>query len=218
MSKIICLVTILMFVFNLNGQDRGDIDIIVDDFIKELNHRGINEIGYTKHYCVGYYWAWDNEEDRCDYDIIYYEVYLFWRNEGRNYVKKFDNCGQFNHIELETSIFFDFYNSYKDVIKKEEVKPYQVLKIVDKDTTIHSIWIDHSCHRELKLYDGDDLIIKNIDEFDLSENDFGTDIDANINFEFNSTLILVKWSNNIDKVIRKLEIDNKFKRLARSGP
>ncbi len=38
----------------------------------------------------------------------YYEMYVFWNEQGIDYLKKFDNCGQFETVELNDTSLSSF--------------------------------------------------------------------------------------------------------------
>lgn len=195
--------------FGQNGQEK--LDSIVSEFTKDLKKNGIVKMGYTQHSCVGTRRSVKEtkKKDYCNYDIIYYELYLFWQDRARTFIKKFDNCGGYNQLEIKDDFFLNYYSKYKDRIRSERIEPFQTIIINGTDTLISTSLIDHSCRRKIVFYDGQDTIIKYINNFNLLSR-FG--LEPNINFETNSKLMIVEWDKQTSEIILGIEKKKKFKR------
>jgi|GEM_PF-3540825 len=212
--KIPVVIAFMLLAIPANAQNMQDkLDGLVHDFVTALQNKGVTKIGYAKTFCVGSYYIWDNENDRCEYGSIYYTVYLFWEDGDKAYAKKFDNCGAFNQIELPPTDFFNFYFSHREAIKTEEIKPYQTTQTEEDGSTriLTSVSI-HSCHWNLVIYDGDEQVKKPIDMYDLSEWNEINESSTNINYEYNNGLKTVEWMNLTKEIIRQIVENGSFER------
>lgn len=211
---LIFLLTTLLFSTSVSGQTKENVDTLVDDFTTSLRKKGIIKIGFTNHFCVGS--LIDPKEarkkDYCNYEVIYYEVYVFWQDKGKTFLKKFDNCGPYNQIEIHDSIFFEFFDKYKDIIKNESVEPFQTVTIDGNNFTYQTSFAIHSCISEIMYCDNEDTIVKSINHYDLRKN-FGDEKKGNVNWIRNNELKIVEWDRLTTAIIRQLEKDKKFKRV-----
>jgi hypothetical protein len=215
MKKITLILTLLVFAtIGGKGQNtEAQLDSLATKFVRDLKDAGITKIGYAKNYCIGYYYTWDNENDRCDYETIYYSLHLFWQVENQTFVKKFDNCGEFNQIQIANSDFLDFYFDNQEKINAEKVKNFQAIVIKENgDTLIWTSKVNHSCHWTLVIHDHDQSVIKSINENDLLEEpEFGSK-HLNINYEFNRDLKTVEWMRLTESQINRVTKNKKFER------
>lgn len=176
-------------------------DSLVNEFTEELKAQGFEKIGYTKHYCPGYYRIWKPGE-RCDYSTEYYQVYVFWEDSLVSFVKKFDNCGAYTSVQMSNSPFFDFFEDNTDGIMGEMVTPFEYTKYVNGKPEQDKVRTNHSCRREFKINWAGEYISKNFDLFDLKKKDGDRDND---HYSANNKLKLVQWDERISKLVWKIE-------------
>src|SRR5690606_10071816 len=124
MKRSILILTVSIFVsITLFGQNTGErLDSLVSIFVTQLENKGASKIGHAKQYCIGSVYTWHDENYRCDYDLIYYRLYLFWQNADSTFVKLFDNCGEFSQNRIAESDFLNFSFDNREKIISEEIK------------------------------------------------------------------------------------------------
>ncbi len=214
MKRAIIILTVIAFaLIETNGQNTEEqLDSIVAKFKDSLKNKGVTEIGYVKNYCIGYKIFWDNKNEHCDYKTTYFSLYFFWKTNNNTFMKKFDNCGEFNQIQISESNFLNFYFDNKETIKNEKVKRFQIAEIKENgDTAISLLIVNHSCHLKLVIYDKNEIVSKHINKYDLSE--VSQRKQRNINYTHNTNLKLVKWMYMTQKEIKRVNDDKKFTRL-----
>lgn len=209
----IFLLTTLLFSTRVSGQTKENVDTLVDNFTNSLRKKGIIKIGFTNHFCVGSLIDLKEarKKDYCHYEVIYYEVYVFWQDKGKTFLKKFDNCGQYNHVVINDTVFFDFFYKYKYIIKNENVEPFQTVTINGNNFTYQTSFAFHTCESLIMYCDNEDTIVKSIDHNALKKN-LGDENKGNVNWIRNNELKIVEWDRLTTAIIRQLEKDKKFKR------
>lgn len=160
---------------------------------KKLSYIGL------KKYCVGgVLIEMSNEKDR-ENCFSENDIYIFWTDNNKSYVQKFDDCSEFTTVEIFDFKPDEFLKNNTTELQSKSVKRYQV----DNDT--YSI-VSHSCFRNYILNDGQTKYEKKFDIYDLSgEND-------NMNFKTNNSLRLIELDNKLNKIISILESENRFER------
>ncbi|MEM7186583.1 MAG: hypothetical protein AAF466_07980, partial [Bacteroidota bacterium] len=113
MKKLVLLVTLLVGTFSMAQNDEAYVDEQTSKFTQKLNERGISDYFVTKRYCSGKIEMFQigKEMKLCTSKGTYYQVYVVWKEEGQEYIKKIDNCGLFYSVELPGSELYDFYES-----------------------------------------------------------------------------------------------------------
>lgn len=203
MKKLIIISFLLLIGLNGFGQKSAhELDSISNEFIRELNKEGINNMIYYKNYCIGCI----IENKPCEYQRPFYNSYLIWGKKNKSFIKKFDNCGSYNKV-ITTKSIMNFYESYKDTIKDEFIKDFTVKNIEGKDTSYLYLMIDHSGHSKIIMYDAIDTIYHHINYFNLVEK---SGDNLNINYLYNKTLKLVELDLMIGKLIGKIYNSKKF--------
>jgi len=158
----------------------------------------LSYIGLKK-YCVGGVRIEMPNEKDCKNCYSENDIYIFWTNENKSYVQKFDNCSEFNIVEIFDFKPTDFLKNNTTQLQTESVKRYQV----DKETYMS---VSHSCFRNYILNDGKIKYEKKFDIFDL------TGENENLNFKTNNSLQLIKLNNKLNDIISELEKENRFER------
>jgi len=208
----------LTFIVSLQsfGQNSGEkLDSLVSVFTLNLKSEGVNRLGYAKEYCVGYVYTWEDKEYRCDYDLIYYNVYLFWQTDSSVFVKLFDNCGEFNQLEIGNSDFLRFHYENRETIVSEEIKSFEGYRMMGEDSVQTFSRTSHSCWWQLVVHNGDHSTIKKVDTYNLKEHTdgYGMEIMNNINHDYNMGLKTVEWIKRTEKELDRIHELGTFKRI-----
>ena len=170
----------------------------LESITKTFDAKKLSYIGLKK-YCVGGIRIEMQNEKDCKNCYSENDIYIFWTDNNKSYVQKFDNCSEFNTIEIFDFKLIDFLKDNKTELQTENVKMFQV----DKDTYSS---VSHSCFRNYILNDGQTKYEKKFDTYDLS------DEDHNLNFKVNNELKLIQLDNKLNEIISKLESENRFER------
>ena len=130
-----------------------------------------------------------------------YPLYLIWNENGKTWIQKFDSCGLFFPVELKNSKIVNFINENFEIITSEKIKYYRT----DKNT--YSM-VDHSTFKQFLIVKSDIEIYNHFDVYNLS-NDSD---DANINYQYNNNLKIIKLDKIVEEEIQELNSQNLFKR------
>jgi hypothetical protein len=167
------------------------------EIVKQFDKKNLNYIGFKKK-CVGGVLKEPNKND-CKQCYSKNNIYIFWTDNEKSYVQKFDNCSEFNIIEIFDFKPSEFLKNNTEKLQTEKVRKYKI----DKDTYASA---SHSCFRSFLLNDGKSKYENKYDFNDLTgKND-------NLNYQINNNLKLVELEKILNGIIKKLEKENQFKR------
>ncbi len=201
MKNVIQLILILFLsscATNKNIEEKEKSEFTFSKITKRFDSKKVEYIGIKK-YCVGSIRLNSLGPDDCPKCFSKNNIYFFWTENGKSYVQKFDNCSEFNIVEIFDFKPTEFLINNMTELQTESVKRYQV----DKDT--YST-VSHSCFRNYILNDEQTKYEKKFDIYDLTgEND-------NLNFETNNNLRLIQLDNKLNEIISELEKENQFER------
>ncbi|MDC8004795.1 hypothetical protein POV27_12090 [Aureisphaera galaxeae] len=185
---------------------------LISELKVELNQEGVSDFFVVKHITYGSFRIYNTKDPNvCIPDGYYFNLYAFWRMGNTNYIKKMDNCGAFNTIELKEQAPFDFYSRNIVAIKNEEVGRYRLkpdsiangLRYSFARTQSHSPLRYYWFYRDTLTFE------KRFDKFNLT-----TDSESpNINFESNHNLAIVKLNAICEEIIAELSEKEVFHRL-----
>ena len=126
------------------------------------------------------------------YDI----KYLFWRQNGKHYMQRFDECKEHSMFEINQDIFALLRNNYSE-IKIAKIK-YPEFKVKEKGKLKTFYFsIDHSCHNIFEIHIGNKIINKDIDD-DALETKYVDEKELNRNFYSNKKSILNKLKTVVE--------------------
>ena len=175
--------------------------------IAEFNFQNITESFDAKHlsyiglkkYCVGSIRLNELSPKDCENCLSKNDIYVIWNDNGKSFIQKFDNCSEFNIVEIFDFEPIEFLKNNSTELQAESVKKYQV----DEDT--YSTF-SHSCFRNYVLKDEQTKFEKEFDVYNLTgEKD-------NLNFNTNNKLKLIQLDKKLNEIISKLENENRFER------
>jgi len=103
--------------------DEAYVNSLISEFTQSLKNRNIDTFFITERYCLGKTRIFTLENGRmCTSQGTYYEVYVFWQEEGKSFIKKIDNCGLLSSLELANDQIFAFVSSNSKDLKQNTVK------------------------------------------------------------------------------------------------
>lgn len=130
MSLKLKILLILFYLGTISHAQKNEIkiDSIISNFIAKEN---IENYFFYKNYCVGCFRiAAQEDSTACITKGTYYQAYLFWKNNNKTKVKKFDNCGNFNTVKLKNNKIYNFYFRNFEKLKKRMFYLIKLKKIV----------------------------------------------------------------------------------------
>ena len=196
--KKILFIFIILGSINLNAQnDKKYLETLVEEFTQNLENRNIKNYFYTTRYCSGniVMFKLDNGK-RCMSKETYYEVFIFWKEkEGVSMMKKIDNCGLYFSVPLPENDVVSFYLSNLEKLRSK-VKNY---KTAEKTIAPIQRTEIHNCYREFKFIYGNEKFEQLYNEFAL----INDSQNANINFDYNNSLVVVSLDKIIDTIIEQ---------------
>ena len=181
----------------------------VDDFIMNLNLKGIDKIiisdtytkttdAYSDNCLDSYFKKVDSTSVTNFSDYLIY--YVLWTNRDKAFVKKFDFCTEYEVISFSNKeLIFRVNNANLNRIYKEEILANQFIK---DDVVIYNM-VTCGTPREIFFCSQNFKFSKRIDYNDLS-------IENNMNYEHNRDLDTIKLDQLVTDAIRQLDIDGNF--------
>ncbi|MEZ4779480.1 MAG: hypothetical protein R2786_08895 [Flavobacteriaceae bacterium] len=198
MKRLLLLGCLLTMTLSFSQNDEAYVDQLTREFTNKLQEREIPSYMATKHYCSGRIEMFLIDGKMCTTRDTYYEVYIFWEEaDGTPFVKKIDNCGLYQSIELPNNevLYLAFENL--STIENEEVKPYKSETYTGKPELRKEV---QPCFRSLSFKSSEDVVTKSFNLFDISNDSDG----KNLNYDYNHALSLVIVSNFADETLQKL--------------
>jgi hypothetical protein len=158
---------------------------------KKLNYIGL------KKYCVGGIQIEKPDKKECRNCYSDNDIYFLWNEKDRSYIQKFDNCSEFNIIEISNFQLNEYLKNNTSKLQNEKVGRFRV-----GEKTYSSI--SHSCFRNYIINDGQNKYANKFDIYDL------TGENKNLNYQSNNQVKLVILDKKINEIISELEKENRF--------
>lgn len=205
MKNLFFLFTLIITTIGFAQNDEAYVNNLVLQKMAELEMHGNPEYFFRKDYCNGNIQMFTMPNGKlCTSTSTYYSVYLFWRESDKIMkFQKFDNCGSFKPISIGLSKAMSKISKNKEILKAEEVKPYEGEKV---DANAFGNMSIQSCHKEYTFAFGKETFKKSFKEFDLS-NDSKY---KNVNAEHNNSLELIVLDKDISELVKNFEEKGKF--------
>jgi len=139
--------------------------------------------------------------DTCNY---YDPLYLFWTQDGKTFLKKFDDCQFYKSVLLDSTNPLKFYMTYKSQINREQIKPptYIQSKKGNVVTEISSS-IDHTCYYEMTFIINSEKTFKRVSDYDLNFIKFDNG-KKNMYYNYNRQTKLKSLIDKIDELLKQL--------------
>lgn len=184
--------------------DEEAVDFAVNQKLAELEMQG-NPLYFTlKEYCIGNVQMFTMPDGSlCSSKSTYYSVSVFWKEDEKFKLQKFDNCGSFRPVSLELNkkILQVLKNSH--ALQEGEVKPYEGTR--EEKNAFGNMSVQ-SCHKKYRFVLNGKNIEKSFTEYDLS-NDSKF---PNVNAAYNNALPLVELDKEISELLKNLETKGRF--------
>jgi len=188
MKTILLFLSFFIAVSSYSQNDEAYVTELTNEFTSKLQERGITQFFSTKHYCSGTIEMFMIDGKMCTSKETYYEVYIFWQEDGRPLMKKIDNCGLFRTVLLSNDSIFQFVSNNFEELKENEVKNYEPSNPSDGPELSAPV---QPCYRSFTFWNDDESFDKSFNLFHLT-NRFEGD---NLNFEYNQSLAIVRLNN-----------------------
>ena len=92
--------------------------------LADLHRQGVDTICVYEAYCVGCRGFWVAADSPCRTKGILIPTYFFWKQAGRTYARKLDNCSLGAVKEAPHTTFWPYFFAHSEQIKKEEIKEF----------------------------------------------------------------------------------------------
>ncbi|KAA5828195.1 hypothetical protein FPF71_04990 [Algibacter amylolyticus] len=201
MKTVITLIFVLILsscASKKNAESKGKSEYTFEQIVQDFDSKKVKYIGMKK-YCVGSVRLNTINPKDCANCFSDNDIYIFWNENGKSYVQKFDNCSEFNRIEIFDFQPSEFLNNNSKELLTEKVGRFQI-----DDETYSTI--SHSCFRSFILNDGQSKFENKFDNYDL------TGENKNLNYKANNELKIIMLEKELNKIITELENDNRFER------
>ncbi|HLP51318.1 MAG TPA: hypothetical protein VK154_10570 [Chitinophagales bacterium] len=204
------------YCFNTRAQHTSPyyLDSLVNDFATNLKNQGVDTICiFEDYWTTGQPFVVD-EKDWCYTKHTYIPVYVLWRQAGKSYLSKKDNCFDYSTTEVRAEAIWKYYFDNREAIKPEKSKPFQLSSTVNGKLSLTTITDDHTGHRNVKVITATDTVKKYFDTFQLQATaKNGNQTEVNINYGHNQKLLSKRLAEFLADFVLEAE---KKKLLVRS--
>ena len=178
MIRLLLVISMLMIFPTSKGQSVVE---KVNEAIDRLQAKQVDTFLVYTRFCVGC-----SYRDTCETKP---SKYLFWRQSGQTFLRKFSYCKAYHEIWVERDDPLIFFYSNQHIIDTEEIKPptyYEIVKQRGKsDTLIMSQYVDHSVFQDFLFIANEKKREITVDMFNLEKEIL--DNKRNIYYEYNNS-------------------------------
>ena len=188
MKTVITLIFALIFsscASKKNAELKSISEYTFEQIAGSFDAKKVQYIGIKK-YCVGSVSLNEIDPKECSNCYSENDIYIFWNENGKSYIKKFDNCSEFNTIEI-----FDFQPSEFLKNNSKELLTKKVGRFQINNDTYSTI--SHSCFQNFIVNNGQSKFENNFDNYYL------TGENKNLNYETNNELKIIILENKLAK-------------------
>jgi len=202
LKKTIYIVFFLISLASFAQTEQEFIDRQIENIESQFNQKGITDYFILRFFWPGASYVTVIDNTRCDPypDSI---KYVFWKEGGKNWIKRVSECGVSSDVQLTDFKPLDFFVENITRIEKDNVLRYSYKPDlqVGKKTHLFIFTTSHSSMREFKFHAQNGSFTKHIDTFNLTN----AEDKKNLNFAYNNSLPVVILSNECKLIIEKLE-------------
>jgi hypothetical protein len=185
------LFTFLLFFGTFGFVFSQDVDNKIETKKQELSKNKVDTFIIYSVNCITGWRTYKPKKDSC---YLMETKRLFWVKNGLFYKQKFTNCETYKEEKLETSNFLKVVLDNIDSIKNAEILPVEhyerdSLGVIDRNNTVISSIVDHSCITKFVFTINKTTFSKRIDQFHLDEKMVNEQY-INDNYELNQKSIL----------------------------
>ncbi|MAP53439.1 hypothetical protein [Altibacter sp.] len=198
MKNFILFITLLAVTVSYSQRDEAYVRSEVSKFAESLQARGISTFFINERFCTGTVEMFTLDDGtRCTSQGTYLESYVFWEEEGQPMIKKFDNCGWFYSLPLDTTEVINYYKEHTTDLQTNKVKRYDSGPIRTGPLLRTEVT---NCHRGFHFYDSEGVSSQEYNLLYLK-----TNRDApNLNADYNNALKVVQLDKKLDAIIDKM--------------
>lgn len=142
------------------------------------------------------------------FELNNFTAYVFWKENSKIYLQKFDYINKFNPIEIDDFGLFEMIKKNSPKIKNEKVLEYET-RIGFKKVVIDQL---PSCQSKLYFYNKKDLLIKEFNEHHL-KTEYSDGSNKNLNYKSNSKLKMIEIFNVCDSKIEEAKENKLFHKI-----
>ncbi|MBX2826946.1 MAG: hypothetical protein KTR22_02215 [Flavobacteriaceae bacterium] len=196
--KYIVIVLLALNTLSLHAQnDRAYVKQLSEEFTSKLKERGIHDYVVSQHLCPGRIEMFKINGEMCISKDHYVERYVLWKEDGKVFLKKMDNCGLFHSIPLEDEALYSYLLEHRDAMEQEKVQRYET-KV--KYTRPMSRTKGGACGRTFQFGREGGEVRNAFSLFDLTNN---SERGENVHYESNNQLKLARFHALLTEEIEK---------------
>ena len=193
------------------------------NFTKKLSEQKIDTICVYEEYSTGLPPQVSSSEDidvqnvNCDSKGTYIPTYILWKQLGKTYITKMDNCFDFSTEIIDGKELWDVILKNKSILEKEKVKSFEYWSEENGKKVKYTKAMIHSHFQNFKLIVGKGITEQNFNSYILQEKDdeYASEINENINYKYNNSLKGKYLIDLLHKIVFKVESERKLKRVMR---
>jgi len=187
-----CILLLLFLIFSVSGASGqkcviNKADISMSEIKKEFFGKGISDFFFFVQTSPEHLLEVE-EEKNSERWYTDFTGYVFWQEDTRCFVKKFDYYSSYNSMELTDFNGYDFMLEHLSAFKAETVKPYQIRSKKERTT----VTVPNQNRYNFYFKVGSVEFEKQIWPYDLTQNDTTDATLQNINYLKNNHLMIVK--------------------------
>jgi hypothetical protein len=188
------LIFSLLFSSICFGQSATSIEKQVNNFKNSLRLNKVDSFLVYLEACAG-----RAHPDTCNYFDAHY---LFWMQNGVTLVKRFDGCGTYKQVVLDTVNPLQYYFKYKKRIDNETIKmPTYIQSKKGNTQTEFSQTVDHTCFFEMTFYVKTKRTFKSASYYDLNFEKFDNG-KTNIYYKYNQNTKLKQLVDQLTELTK----------------
>ena len=137
MDKILGLLFSILILTNISfGQSLDYINSVKQEIVSDIKSDNVETVFSIIRLCTDINIITHNEKDElCAADNNYYwELFVFWEQDGHSFMKKIDNCIERKPIKVDTIGFKEFWTTNSCEILKKQRREALIIEILDGDT------------------------------------------------------------------------------------
>ena len=212
MKKAIYIACFLISVTSLAQSEQEYIDRQIETIESQFEQKGISEYFILRLYFPGASYVTLIDNTKC---VPYPDSneFIFWKEGGKNWIKRVSECGVSSDIQLTDFKPVDFFIDNSNRIEAEVVLYYSYkpdIQVGNK-TQLFTLTQSHSSIREFKFHSQNGSFTKHINTFNLTN----TEDIKNLNYEYNNSLPVVILSNECKRIVDTLNENGVFETIFR---
>ena len=210
MKKLFVIIILLLQNLSFSQKVVNQFDVQKEKISDELTKKGISTFFFLSKNCPVTVSTYNVETKKSeDFEKNEFTAYVFWSENSKILIQKFDNYGLFNVVEINELAIFKFVDKFKNKFVKENVLEYET--IYEGKKVIIDIPIQCLTKFNFKI---DTKIFENsFYESYLTKNNHINNLEGNLNYKKNNSLKTVQLFKLCNEAILKFEESRLFYRI-----